>query len=138
MQYKKSYVGLVVWIIVLIGGMIVGMPLLSTAVESEKVMVKLTLLVLVLSILLLMLVVHKGQYVYWMSGGPTYEEAKSSTPERRKRYTWRLLRVFLIFSAVSVCYLIISFLCELPVGIDIVVVCISIVVAAICTMGIRF
>ncbi len=138
MQYKKSYLGLVVWTIVLIAEMIVGMPLLSTAVESEKIMLKLTLLALVLSILLLMIIVHKGQYVYWMSGGPTYEEAKSATQERRKRYTWRLLRVFLIFSAVSVGYLIISFLCELPVGVDIVVICISLVVASIGTMGIRF
>ena len=96
------------------------------------------LIFMVMAIDGLMVMIYAGEYVYWINGGPSFEEAKAAGSEKRKAYAAAHLSVFLKMTLVCCVYLVISSFLRLPMGIDIVVISSAVVVAAIKTMSIRF
>ncbi len=86
----------------------------------------------------LMGMIYAGEYVYWINGGPSFEEAKAAGSEKRKAYAAAHLSVFLKMTLVCCVYIVISSFFRLPMLIDVVVIASAIVAAAIKTMPIRF
>lgn len=53
---------------------------------STKVSALAVLIILSIGLYILMLIIYKGEYVCWINGGPSYEEAKLAGSEKRKEY----------------------------------------------------
>lgn len=135
-QYKKTYKPLIAWLIGYpITAIIVGK---SMSDLSTKISLLSSLVLMVIGLYILMLLVYKGEYVYWINGGPTYEEAKLAGCEKRKEFAQAHLDVFLKIMLVSFLYGIISFLLEFSPWIDILLISLILIIGALSTISIRF
>lgn len=135
--YKKTYRGLIIWIAALFST-IVLVPLLSRVITDGDVLTKLFLMIVLAMLDILMFVIYRGEYVYWINGGPDYETAQKAPPEQRKRYAFRHLKVFLIASIIAAVYMAFSFALHIAVGFDIAVFAVTVIAAAFSTMRIKF
>lgn len=135
-EYKKTYKPFIAWLI--------GFPIILIAImkilpdSSIKISVLTTLILTVVSLYLLMLIIYKGEYVYWINGGPTYEEAKEAGSEVRKKYAKEHLDIFYKILKVSLGYGIISFLLKFSIWVDIPFITLSVMVATFATLSINF
>ena len=135
-EYKKTYKPFIAW---LIGFPIILMWVIKILPDSPiKISVLATLILTVVSLYLLMLIIYKGEYVYWINGGPTYEEAKEAGSEVRKKYAKEHLDIFFKILKVTLGYGIISFLLKLSIWIDIPIITLNVMVAAFATLSINF
>ncbi len=144
-SYHKTYKPLVLWMIVFL----VASTLLPMAIDrilqelfqttwGAGAEVRMILMFMVIAIDGLLAMIYAGEYVYWINGGPSFEEAKAAGSEKRKAYAGAHLRVFLRMTLICVVYIGISSFFRLPMGIDVVVIASAVVIAAIKTMPIRF
>ena len=133
--YRKTYKPLVGWAIALVAVLlcIAALPLADGALLT-----RLTMLATVLMIILLMAIIHFGEYAYWINGGPTFEQARDAGSAARKAYTWAHLRAFLWSGAASAALMTVSAIAHWPIGADIVGVCLSVIAAAFSTIRIQF
>lgn len=135
-QYKKTYKPLIAWMI--------SFPILSTIPSillsefTDKIEIAVTLAMIMLSLYVLILIIYHGEYVYWINGGPSFKEAKEASSEVRKEYARAHLEKFKNIFIKGFIYLIFSLALNLSIWIDIVVVSLMIIVAAIKTMPIKF
>ena len=68
-DYKKTYKPFVAWFFILmIGSIAIPIPLHELGI-SDNVITKLTLIIMVGSVDLLMYMIYKWEYVYWINGG---------------------------------------------------------------------
>lgn len=135
-EYKKTYKPFIAW---LIGFPVILMVITKILGEfSIKVSVLTTLILTVVSLYLLMLIIYKGEYVYWINGGPTYEEAKEAGSEVRKKYAKEHLDIFFKIMKVTLVYGVISFLLKLSIWVDIPFITLNVMVAAFATLSINF
>lgn len=135
-KYKKTYKPLLLW---LIGFPIITIILVENFFNvSKKVSVLSTLIIVVISIYVLMLIVYKGEYVYWINGGPNYEEAKEAGSEKRKKYAKAHLDIFFKMMLISFLYGIISLLLVFSIWIDTLLILLLIIIAAFLTIPIKF
>ncbi|MBC3900373.1 hypothetical protein GH811_12165 [Acetobacterium malicum] len=144
-SYKKTYKPLILWMILFIAVCTLIPMLINQIFEQlfqitwgEGGEVRVILMFMVISIDGLMWMIYAGEYVYWINGGPSFEEAKAAGSEKRKAYAGAHLRVFLKMTLVCCVYIVISSFFRLPMLIDIVVIASAIVAAAIKTIPIRF
>ncbi|WP_373485074.1 hypothetical protein [Acetobacterium malicum] len=144
-SYKKTYKPLILWMILFIAVCTLIPMLINQIFEQlfqitwgEGAEVRVILMFMVISIDGLMWMIYAGEYVYWINGGPSFEEAKAAGSEKRKAYAGAHLRVFLKMTLVCCVYIVISSFFRLPMLIDIVVIASAIVAAAIKTIPIRF
>lgn len=144
-SYHKTYKPLVLWMIVFLAASTLMPALINRILQElfqttwgEGAEVRMILMFVVIALDGLMWMIYAGEYVYWINGGPSFEEAKAAGSEKRKAYAAAHLRVFLKMTLVCCVYLVISLFFRLPMGIDIVVISSAVVVAAIKTMPIRF
>lgn len=144
-SYKKNYKPLILWMILFIAVCTLIPMLINQIFEQlfqitwgEGGEVRVILMFMVISIDGLMWMIYAGEYVYWINGGPSFEEAKAAGSEKRKAYAGAHLRVFLKMTLVCCVYIVISSFFRLPMLIDIVVIASAIVAAAIKTIPIRF
>ncbi|OLS03139.1 hypothetical protein [Tissierella creatinophila] len=105
---------------------------------SEKSQVIFSLIMTIFTLDILMFIIYKGEYVYWINGGPTFNEAKASTSEKRKQYAKAHLDIFLKMTVFIFLYAILSLLFKLFIWIDIVVFSLAIAIASFKTVLIRF
>lgn len=130
MEWKKSYKGLVLW---LLGFLALTFALPFLPVENGRLLTRITLNLFSLAITLLCWLIYRSGYVYWYNG-VTFEEATAAGPLRRKRYAWLHLRLFacagLLFLIISV----IAHLAGIGIWLDLVVFTAALVAAAIRTM----
>ncbi len=144
-SYKKTYKPLFLWLLVFIAVSTFLPTFINRMFEQlfqitwgEGAEVRLILMFMVIALDGLMWMIYAGEYVYWINGGPSFEQAKAAGSEKRKAYAAAHLSVFLKMTLVCFVYLVISLFFRLPMGIDIVVISSAVVVAAIKTMPIRF
>lgn len=144
-SYKKTYKPLILWMILFIAVCTLIPMLINQIFEQlfqitwgEGAEVRVILMFMVISIDGLMWMIYAGEYVYWINGGPSFEEAKAAGSGKRKAYAGAHLRVFLKMTLVCCVYIVISSFFRLPMLIDIVVIASAIVAAAIKTIPIRF
>ena len=137
--YKKTYAPFIVWMLVMIAAT-GGVPFLVSALmgENDKLIIDSILLTVLLCVQALMYLIWRGEYVYWINGGPTFEQAKSAGSEARRRYARAHLDLFSKASLAGCAYLALSVLLTLPELLDAAVVCALIIAAACKTMPIRF
>lgn len=105
---------------------------------SLKISVSILLFLLVMSIYLLVFIIYKGEYVYWYTGGPSYEEAKSAGSTKRKEYAKAHLDLFRKMTLISSLYLLLSFFFYFSIYIDILIVSLAIVLATLKSTPIKF
>ncbi len=101
MDYRKSYKGFVLWMIFFLASCF-----LTTFFNNvnQNFIFRLLLNICTISIAILTYVIYKTEYVYWYTG-ITYEEAKEAGKERRKKFAYSHLKVFLWF---AVAYFLVS------------------------------
>ena len=93
-MYKKSYKGLVLW---MIGFLAVMFGICFVPTEDEQVMMRLVMLLMAWSITGLMFIIWRTEQIYWING-ITYEAAEAAGSEKRKEFAWRHLRIFWNFT----------------------------------------
>lgn len=90
-EYKKTYWPLALWCIALVPVMLgISLPAERAGVD-ERGVVALMMTVVALMLILLMWIIWKGEYVYWINGGPSFEEAKAAGSEARREFAWKHL-----------------------------------------------
>ena len=144
-SYHKTYKPLILWMILFIA-VCTLIPTVIIRILQELFQinwgagpeVRMILMFMVIAIDGLMWMIFAGEYVYWINGGPSFEEAKVAGSEKRKAYAAAHLSVFLKMTLVCCVYIVVSSFFRLPMLIDVVVIASAIVVAAIKTMPIRF
>lgn len=135
--YKKTYKGLCIWMILFVlAGSTISI-ILSGFVADGKLLTNVTLLVVVAFLDLLMFIIYKGEYIYWINGGPDYEKARKATSEQRKAYAWKHLKAFLIASVIFLLYLGISFARRFSIWVDILIFAAVVIAAAISTIFVK-
>lgn len=132
---NKTYKPFIAWIFLF--------PIIITApwgliYLSEKSQVIFSLIMTVFTLDILMLIIYKGEYVYWINGGPTFKEAKASNSENRKQYAKAHLDIFLKMTVFIFLYAILSLSFKLSIWVDIVIFSLAIVIATFKTVLIRF
>ncbi len=129
---KKSYFGLIIWIIVYCGACTAAVFL----PVSEQVILRLINVITMVGLCVLTAVIYKTEYVYWYSG-ITYEQAAAAGSQRRKEYAGKHLRIFWGLSALFIIFTIIMQLLGFNALIDEGVMIFGILAAAIRTMFYR-
>lgn len=133
--YVKTWKPFIAW---MIGFSIISIIISLFLNVSDKISTLIMLLITVISIYILMLIIYKGEYVYWINGGPTYEEAKSEGSKRRKRYAKAHLDLFLKMTLGCLGYGFISLLFNFSMWLDIIIISGAIIVTALATIPIKF
>ena len=134
-EYRKTYKPLIGWVIALFAVML---AIAMLPIESGAILTRLTLLGMIVMLIALMVIVCSGEYVYWINGGPTFEQARDAGSDARKAYAWAHLRAFLWGGAASAALMLISAVARWPIGVDIVGVCLCMIVTAFSTIRIKF
>ncbi len=134
-EYIKTWKPFIAWII---GFPIIGIIIPAAFNVSAKISTLITLLITAAYLYLLMLIIYKGEYVYWINGGPTYEEAKSEGSERRRKYAKAHLDLFSKMTLVCIAYGLISLLLNFHIWIDIIIISGAIIVTTFATIPIKF
>ena len=94
--YEKRYWPFVLWLIALVAGMTGTAELAGRAGLSGRGMTAASMAALILLLAALFVLIWKGEYVYWISGGPDYDQAKAAGSDRRRAYAWQHLRAMLL------------------------------------------
>lgn len=134
-DYKKTYKPFIAWLVLFT---LITMSTSLFKSLAKKQVVAIILFLTVVSLYLLMLMIYKGEYVYWITGGPSYEEAKAAGSEKRKKFAGSHLKIFTKISFFSIIYILVSSLLDLPIYLDIIVVTMAIIIGAFRTIGIKF
>lgn len=134
-EYRKTYKPLAGWAIALVA---VLLAIAALPIHDGALLTRLTMLATVLMILLLMAIIYIGEYVYWINGGPTFEQARDAGSAARKAYAWAHLRAFLWGGAASAALMLLSAMAHWPVGVDIAGVCLCVIIAAFSTIRVKF
>ena len=100
-EYRKTYKPLVGWTLALLPVMLGAAMLAEKAGLDDRGMIAMMMTVVVLMLLALMWTIWKGEFVYWINGGPSFEEAKAAGSEARREYAWRHLAAMLKGSAAT-------------------------------------
>ncbi len=135
----KTYKPLLLWFVLFLSFSI-ACPLILTKLFTitNPLLTRITLIDMLLGVDVLLYIILKGQYVYWINGGPTYEKAKEGGALRRRTYAKAHLVLFLKTSLICLVWLGISYALHLSQWIDIAVVSVAVVTAAILSVKIKF
>ena len=139
MEYqKKSYKLLIIYAILFVFLIIAGGYGLNLFLPNldKSIFIKIELMLIDIWLLTLFYIMYKKESIYWING-ITYNEAKNMTSEHRKKYALDHLIVFLKATIISFVYCIISYILDFSSLIDIVVLALIIIIAAIKTIPIK-
>ena len=130
---KKSYLGLVLWMVAFLGLML-GTVFLPT--EDEALLTRLVFNLCTIGVAALCLIMLLTDHAYWING-VTYEECASAGPERRRLYVWRHFVRFAIAAGIYLIYSVVAQILGLTFWIDLAIVFFGMVGVAISTIGIQ-
>lgn len=133
MEYRKSYKGLVLWLLGFTAVMCAPM-LLET--EDGGLLTRLSLNLTSLGIVALMAIIWRTESAYWING-VTFEQARDAGSARRRAFAMAHLRAFGRFAAGFALFSVIMQARGVHFAADIVVFCVGIVATAIGTIRIR-
>ena len=108
-RYQKDFKPFLIWLIVFMIGMN-GFPMLVKMFPSmtSAMQTKLSIFLLLVALLILYYIVFRGEYVYYLPGGPTFAEAKDAGSAKRKAYGKKCFETMLKSSMLIVIFMIIS------------------------------
>lgn len=133
MEYRKNYLGFILWLLLFFGLMIGGSLL---PIEDEVLLTRLSLLMCSVLITALTFMIFRSEYVYWYNG-VSYEEAKQAGSERRRQYARRHFVRFGCFTLFFALYALLAQLTGLAFGWDIAVFSVGLLLCALSTLKIR-
>ena len=136
-EYKKTYKPLVAWMIIVLVLELFVAWLMTTGVSGE-IFDKLWIITFVVAIDALFIMIYKGEYVYWINGGPEYEMARDAGSRKRKEYAWSHLREFMIVTLILTVYMICSIVFKWSFLVDMMIAIVAVVIAAYRTMYIEW
>lgn len=137
-EYKKTWKPFFIILIIYLL-LVCAVPLVGIRLDLKgQLLTKISLLITDLWLLTLMLVIYKGQYVYWINGGPDYSASLEAGEEKRKAYAGKHLKRFSVFLIPLELYLIISCFFDFSLCLDTVIFTVSVVFAAFSTVTIEF
>lgn len=88
-EYRKTYQPLILWCLLLLPVMLSAVPAAGWLGWNERAMIALMMAFVVVMLLVLFWMIWKGEHVYWINGGPSFEEAKAAGSEARRDYAWK-------------------------------------------------
>jgi len=135
--YVKTYKPLVIWFCAFVA-VLAALPLSLSHCLAADVLTPVMLCCVYLGLLALLILIHRGGYVYWINGGPSFEEAKAADESLRRAYTWAHLKRFLYSGTALLPYLMVSSILHWPTWLDIIIFGASVISAALSTASIRF
>lgn len=135
--YPKTYKPLAIWFCVFLFA-VIALPAGLGWFIPESILTPAMLTTIYLGILSLFILIHRGGYVYWINGGPTYEEARDADETSRRAYAWAHLKRFLIAGAMLIPCLVVSTVFNWPTWLDIIIFGAAVITAAFTTLRIRF
>ena len=109
--YEKRYWPFVLWLIALVVGMIGSAELANRAGLSGRGMTAASMMALILLLAALFVMIWKGEYVYWINGGPDFDQARAAGSDRRRSYAWRHLRAMLLGELAALAILAAEYCC---------------------------
>ncbi len=133
MELRKSYKGLIMWIVFFF---IIMFGTSFLPIKDGEILTRIVLNICIFSIVLLTFIIYKTEYVYWYNG-TTYEEAVQAGSERRKIFAWKHLKKFAIFAIVYLITSIALDLLEVTIFIDVILVMLGSIITAISTITIK-
>ncbi|MGN0514899.1 MAG: hypothetical protein ACI4GD_11525 [Lachnospiraceae bacterium] len=133
MEYKKSYKGFVIWMVLFI---ICMFACAFVPTEDGNLITLLIDNIMTIGMALLTWLIYKNEKIYWYTG-LSYEDAKKAGSEQRKEYAMKHFKRFGIFAGIYLVYSIIALLFDIPIGVSITIVLIGLVGAALSTMNIK-
>lgn len=138
-EYKaKSYKLFIIWMIGFMGFMVaeaIICKIYFPEAESGNI-AKIILLGCLLAILVLFFIIYKTENIYWING-ISYEDAKISTSEKRKKFAMRILKIFFKATIIFSGYCLLSSIINTSIVIDTIIFIVIIIVAAIKTIPIK-
>lgn len=137
--YKKTYKPFILWLLLFIGLSFSSIPIAQSLFHLDAAATtRVSLLNTLLPLVLLFVVILRGEYVYWINGGPSFEAAREAGSEARRAYARAHLRLFAGASgAGALCIAVFAFL-RLSIWLDIAAVCAALVAAALLSLRIKF
>lgn len=133
MERKKSYMGLVVWLVVFMALML-GMCFLS--VEDGALMNRLMMNLTTIGLAALTYIIYRTEQVYWYNG-IEYEQAVQAGSERRKEYARRHFVRFANLAGLYLAYSLVSWLLNFHFAVDMAVAFVGIMAVALSTIRIK-
>ena len=130
MELKKSYKGLVWWMLIYTAALF---AIAFLPVEDEGLMIRLILTGTAWGVAIMAYMIYRTEYVYW-DNGTTYEEAVAAGSDRRKAFAKKHLDRFTACAAVCLMYSAAAQAMGWPFWIDIIVFCVVLIASAISTM----
>ena len=108
-NYQKDFKPFLIWLIVFMIGMN-GFPMLVKMFPTMTSMMhtKLSIFLLLIALLILYYIVYRGEYIYYLPGGPTFREAERAGSEKRKAYGKKCFMLMVRASVLIVLFMVIS------------------------------
>ncbi len=129
---KKSYKGLILWIILFIIGFTPFMMLDISGVLITRITTNYTCIM----IAALAYSIYKFDRVYWYNG-VLFEDAEKAGRERRDAYAYKHFEIFAKFAIYFAIFSVISHLYGISIWIDIAVLTVGLIITAISTIKIE-
>lgn len=133
MEYRKSYKGFSLFILGYTVGMLLFCFLLA---ENAALFTRAFMNFTTLAMVLLMLIIHKTESVYWING-VLFEDAREAGSKRRRAFARKYLVRFLWPAAGYLVYSVIAHALGWPFWIDLVLAGGGLIAAVLSTVSIR-
>ena len=131
-EYKKSYKGLVIWLILYMAAFFV--PVFLPA--EVKLITLLCYNIMIIGCAVLTYMIYKNEKIYWYSG-IFYEDAAKMTSPQRKAYAFKMFKRFAVFAVLYVIYSVIAYVTGVHSGVNLAVASIGLVGVALSTLNIK-
>ncbi len=133
MQLKKSYKGLIIWIVFFF---VVSTGVCFLPIEDTDIMTRAVLNICTFAIALLTFIIYKTEYVYWYTG-MTFEAAQQAGSKRRKIFAMKHFKRFGLFALVFFICSISFHLLNISIWGDILLASVGMIATAISTVPIK-
>ena len=137
-EYRKHYWPLALWCVLLVPVMMLGFYGAQWLGMDELASIAVMMLSMNLALVGLFVLIRRGEYVYWINGGPDFEQAKASTSAVRREYARKHLLCVLKGTAASALLMAVMYARRASEVAMVVLPTVCIVVSAFSTMKIKW
>lgn len=117
MELKKSYKGLIVWIICLLGGCF---GIAFVGITDSNLITRLVMNIITICMAVLTYMIYRNGYIYWYNS-VTYEAAAKVSEERRKAYAYKHWKLFGTFALVYLLFSVVMQILQVGFWVDLLV-----------------
>ena len=132
-EYKKSYLGLVIIILIYFISLV---SLFFLKNLDSNTITHITGVLTVVFVFSITLVIYLTGYIYWYNG-ISYEDALNKTKEERKIYAKKIMLIFLVFLSLYLIYSLFAIIFKFPYYGTILVLTVGLIVSAISTIKVK-